>query len=192
MSQPLANLDRDALLKESNPMGGLYRFIEVIDVDEVDVFPSVVDKVRIDQPITFLNGTGSHFWYHSKDTGSVNSEMVGQKGGEVFRNSIAFTVPTNAQELLEQVQSMLGKPLIVIGTDRQGMKRIVGSKLRPATLRARNTTGSSASNRPGTSFTIEAFSKYIALIYDVEGAYTVNSDGFNFNLITVEKEYTAL
>ena len=191
MSQPLANLDRDTLIKQ-NPMGGLYRFIELIDVDEVDVFPAVVQGVRLDQPITFLNAAGSHFWYHSKDTGSVSSEMVGQKGGEIFRNSISFTVPTNAQELLEQVQAMLGKPLIAIGTDQQGMKRIVGSKLRPATIKARNTTGNGTANRPGTAFTIEAFSKYIALIYDVAGAYTVNPDGFNFNLITVEKAYTAL
>lgn len=191
MSQPVSNLSKTATGVVTNGnSGGLQGFIEIISLAEVASFPEPVDGIRLASAIGYTEGGGSHFWHHTRNTGRVRSDLTGPQGGELFRNSITFTVPGNAPEVLHQVAAMLGKKVLAIGTDRQGRRRLVGTRMRPASVRAQTDSGERFSERPAATFTIEAFASHPALFYDVAGEYPVNLDGFNFNLVTSETGYT--
>jgi len=146
-------------------LGGLRGVIEIILPEEVATFPAISEGILLNDPITFVDGGGPRTWHCTKGTGLVKSDSVGGKGGNLFRNSITFTVPGNSPDLLHQVSALLGKRIMAISTDTAGQRRLVGTPLRLATIRPRHSTGNSRNDRPGAEFEIEAYAPHPALIY---------------------------
>lgn len=164
MSQPIVNLDRDNLRLTDNAPAGLVNSIKIALPEEVAVFPDP-NGINIDAIISFKDGGGFRDWHHTPTTGRVVSEVAGRYGGQCFKNRINFTVPGNEPELLVNVMAMLNRRVIAVGKDTRGRYRVVGTAVRPATVRTNTTSGTQRNDSRGTEFTIEAYSLHPAPFY---------------------------
>ncbi|UZR93143.1 hypothetical protein [Chondrinema litorale] len=164
MSQPVINLSKSSLKISDNLLGGLVNSIKIVLPEEVDSFPEV-DGIQLSGVITFKEDGGYRDWYHTSKTGIVESEVTGSQGGQVFKNRIAFTVPSNQPEVLLNVMSMLNRRVIAIGKDTLGRYRVVGSPTRPAIVRSTTKSGKNRSDRAGSDFVIECYASLPALVY---------------------------
>lgn len=164
MSQPVVNLSRSSLGLTRNQLAGLVQSIKIAFPEEVAMFPEA-NGIELGSIISFTSGGGFRDWHHTPKTGLVRSEVVGQNGGQCFRNRIEFTIPSNEPELILNVTAMLNKRVIALGKDTQGRYRVVGSMKRPAVVRSNTSSGRSRSDSMGARFVIETFSKTPALFY---------------------------
>lgn len=116
--------------------------------------------------------------YCTLETGSVQSEMVGERDGRCFRNTLTISHPGNSPEILGFLEYVKNSRLICIARDIDGQYRLVGSKFLPATLKAATAgTGNTIDSRKAALIEIEALGR-IAPIY--EGAIQLVLEGNDY------------
>lgn len=163
----LTTINRDATKVVEGNRGGLIGDIEVLEPRQLFLFPPIEDDVYLRESLTFKDGETSKNWYHTKGTGLVESEVVGTQGGQVWRNRLTFSIPSNQPEILQQAIELVNKKVLAIGKDAQGRRRMVGTLRRPALLRQmQSTSGRTRPDRPENIFSIEAFATHPALFLE--------------------------
>lgn len=101
----------------------------------------------------------------------VKHSIIGGRGGKTFKNTLEAFVPSNSKEVLELISIIRNDDLILIGRDRTGTLRVVGSELLPAVLDSgEGTTGKKAEDDPGagTTLTWSTEDDFPPIIYDAE------------------------
>lgn len=147
----------DILHSGNDNTGGLFEDWYYADVDDVDTWPSVASNpatpsALMETTTDFVMKTGKKFLHGQTvlNNGEVKWELVGPRGGKCYKHTLECFVPENSASKLGVISLMKNRRLVIIGKDRQGILRIVGSESLPATLdTAPGTTGKSSEDSPG-------------------------------------------
>ena len=168
----------DLLHSGNDNTGGLFEDWYYADVEDVATWPTLkASPATPDDFITtitpFVMKPGKKFFHGQTvlNNGEVKWDLIGPRGGKCYKNTLECFVPENSAEKLGAISLMKNKRLVIIGKDRQGIFRIVGSEALPATLEtAPGTTGKSSEDNPGAGNTLTFMteSNTAPLIYDDE------------------------
>lgn len=168
----------DLLHSGNDNTGGLFEDWYYADVADVETWPTMAaspttpaDLIKTTSP--FVMKTGKKFLHGQTvlNNGEVKWDLIGPRVGKCYKNTLECFVPENSAAKLGAISLMKNKRLVIIGKDRQGIFRIVGSEELPATLdTAPGTTGKSSEDNPGAGNTLTFMteSNNPPLIYDDE------------------------
>lgn len=152
----------DALHSGNDNIGGLFEdfyFAEPQDILTWPTFeatPATPDEL-MEYTGSFAMKTGKKFLHGRTilNNGEVKWELVGPRKGKCYKQTFEVFLPENSAEKLGNISLMKNKDLILIGKDRNGIMRIVGTDALPATLdTAPGTTGKSSEDNPGAGNTL--------------------------------------
>jgi len=165
-------------------MAGLVDDLYFVPIDDIDFTtpPTLdVDGVTIANDITLLATKKWFRIYHTRGTGKLDDNVVGERDGKSFENMVEFKFPGDTKELVAFKRQVLNTPLAVVCKDTQGNYRILGVSLikDPATgtdvttlqfpayiEQASGTTGAKGSDARGHTFQIKSEAVCPPLFYE--------------------------
>lgn len=143
-------------------VGGMVPELYVADIDDILTWPTKAASPTT--PADKINYTGAFVMKSTKKFVKIESELgyseikwesAGPRKGKGFKHTAEMFVPENSASNLGVLSLLADKDVIVIGKDRTGTFRVVGSQLLPAVLdSAPGTTGKKMEDDPGAGTTI--------------------------------------
>lgn len=143
-------------------VGGLYPELYVADVEDVLTWPSKSAKPAT--PSDRINYTGNFTMKSTKRFIKLESELgasvvkwepAGPRKGKGWKHTAEIFIPENSANNLGVLSLLADKDVVVIGRDRTGVMRVVGSALLPAVLEtAPGSTAQKMEDEPGAGTTI--------------------------------------
>lgn len=143
-------------------VGGTYEEFYIADVEDVLTWPTKAASPTT--PADKINYTGAFAMKSTKKFVTIKSELgysevkweaAGPRGGKGFKHMLETFAPENSASNLGVLSLFADKKVVLIGKDRTGVLRVVGSKLLPAVLESANgTTGKKMDDDPGAGNTI--------------------------------------
>jgi len=155
----LLDIQRTAGFKN---VGGTYEEFYIADVEDVATWPT-----KLASPVTpsdRITLTGAFVMKSTKKFVAIKSELgyseikweaLGPRGGKGFKHTLETFAPENSANNLGVLSLYADRKVVLIGKDRTGILRVVGSELLPAVLEsATGTTGKKMEDDPGAGNTI--------------------------------------
>jgi hypothetical protein len=166
-------------------MGGTAGKMFFLPIEDVDEAASTVavdpDGVTLTGDIVPKSAKKFIEIYHTRGTGELRDELVGERDGKSYENMVEFFFPGSKKEISAFKKAVANTPGILICQDTNGNQRIIGVAILngtaisygfPAYLEsAPSTSGKASSDRKGTTFTFKAEAPHDALFY--EGVVTL-------------------
>lgn len=144
-----------------NNTAGMYPTFYVGRKVDVKTYPTkAVTALPGDKQVfitPYVMKTGKKFIKIEIELGNaeIKHALIGGRGGKCFKNSLEAFVPANSKEVLELIAEIKNDDLIIIGRDRTGTLRTIGSELLPCVLDSgEGTTGKKAEDDPGAGTTL--------------------------------------
>lgn len=121
----------------------------------------------------FIMNTGKKFVKIEVELGNIEVKhaIIGGRGGKCFKNSLEAFIPSLDAPVIGSISEFKNDDLILIGKDRTGKLRVIGSELLPAVLDSgEGTTGKKAEDDPGAGTTVmwSTEDDFPPIIYDAE------------------------
>lgn len=149
---------------QTNNTGGLYEDFYFARTADILTWPTKEASTPTPLPSdsiiltdVFIMKTGKKFFHAKTVLGNaeVKWEVIGPRKGKCYKHSFEVFLPQNTNDNLGVLSLMKNDELVVIAKDRNGILRVVGSELMPATLDSGNgTTGKKAEDDPGAGNTL--------------------------------------
>lgn len=165
-------------------MGGLVSDVHFVPLDDVDMSAAPAldaDGVTITAAITLKALKKWISIYHTRGTGKIDSNSVGERDGKSFENILEFNFPGGEKKVVAHNKQVLNTPGLYIGKDTDGNYRILGLAVidgvvtfdMPAyTENITSTTGAASADKRGTTYQAKSEAPHEALFY--EGAIDLN------------------
>jgi len=143
-------------------VGGMYPTLYIADVNDVLTWPTkaaspTTPADKINTTGDFVMKTGKKFTKIESELGycEIKWEPAGPRKGKGWKHSVEIFAPENSANNLGVLSLFADKDVVIIGQDRTGVFRIVGSQLLPATLdNAPGSTSKKMEDDPGAGTTI--------------------------------------
>jgi len=110
-------------------MGGLVGDLYFVPIEDIDfTTPPTLDAdgVTISGAITLKALKKWFRIYHTRGTGKIDDNVVGERDGRSFENLCEFKFPGDTKEVIAFKRQVLNTPIALIGRDPQGNYRILG------------------------------------------------------------------
>lgn len=143
-------------------VGGMYPELYVADIDDIETWPTKAASPTT--PADKINYTGAFVMKSTKKFLKIESELgysevkweaAGPRKGKGWKHTAEMFVPENSASNLGVISLLADKDVVVIGKDRTGVLRVVGTALLPAVLdTAPGTTSKKMEDDPGAGTTI--------------------------------------
>ncbi len=135
----------------SNP-GGLTD-LHVIRRRDITTFPEAdADGVTIATAIVPKTGEGFVKWDFATDTGDLNHKSNGDQGNQSITHEINTYIPRGIATIDSVIQAAVNGDFVVIGTDSNGNRRILGDKRRGVKFDYDYKSGKKGTDKNGTDF----------------------------------------
>jgi hypothetical protein len=160
-----------------NP-AGLIAKMWVIPTADIDVFPDLKsvatgpaatreEKITLDGDITALALKAFAVIDIVPDSAGLKDDAVGPNGGKSWQSMLGFTIPKTGPAQLGTANCLLNACVVAIVQDKEGYKRVIGSKDVPAKIETLGIdTGTTAEDLRGMKLEIKATTGRIAPIYE--------------------------
>ena len=158
---PLAQFMDNITFQPQNNIGGNYRTLHIMDSFRAPFYQVKDLKVRFSLNLT----TWSKFDF-TFNTLSFTQEPVEVNGLDAFKKSIIGFIPKDRHEI-SKILKQYSRVVVVI-TDRNGVKRVVGSKANPAILKFTFNNGPGPDDANRYRIEISQTDKDEAPYYDIE------------------------
>ncbi|MBW6490841.1 MAG: hypothetical protein K0B15_06550 [Lentimicrobium sp.] len=137
-------------ITEMDNQGGnlLFFYIPVTDVVSIPI--SSGGSVLND--ITLLQGAEWFLGYSTKDTLSLESEMITNEQGSYYQHAVKGFYPKPPPALIKYFDSIRHQKFILLVMDSNNRIRIIGSLAQPCSFTFSEITGSRAQDLPGVNF----------------------------------------
>lgn len=165
---------------EENAAGGTNQFLFVIPVCEVleNGFPPLKtttapgDSVTLDGGFTLTTDTGTGYWRRydlEPDTGRVAAALVGENRATAFEQMADGYLAGTDSICKEALQNFVGKGIIAISPDRNGIYHVTGDLDNPAYLQTGDgfDTKTTITELAGSAFSFKSMSPRISPTYDI-------------------------
>ncbi len=142
----------------STNLGGTRGKVQYVPATHIKTWPEYdADGITLSTPPVLETGKRWADIYTTKDTSSVEDKEVGELDGGSWETDLEFFHPKVRAELLTLKMIFTNGPFVLVVTDGNGVKRVVGSKDLPA-YRTPGTIsgGKTAKDRNGASFKFTA------------------------------------
>lgn len=163
----------------SENMGGLSGELYFCPTEDIDLTtPPTLDADGVTITGDLVCKTGKKFIrvYHTRGTGELKDELVGERDGKSFENMVEFFFPGSKKEISTFKRDVANTPMVVICRDTDGNLRLLGVAVLNGTLislgfpayleSAPSTSGKASADRKGTTFTFKAEAPHDALYYE--------------------------
>ena len=162
----------------SKNMGGLVGNIHAIEIDQIDLStePTLdADGLTITSPLVLNVDQKFATIYHTRETGKIDSNMVGERDGRSFDNMLEFFHPGSSKAEAAFREKYCNTPSVYIAKDTDGNWRLIGlakiggkiTKDLPAYMEpSNNTTGAAAADRRGSTYVIKSEASHPPLFYE--------------------------
>jgi len=110
-------------------MGGLVGSIYFVPMDDVDKTTPLTleaDGVTISGNIVLAALKKFIAIYHTRGTGKILSNLVGERDGRSFESMFEFKFPADTPEIFSFLRQVANTPGILIAKDPQGKYRVLG------------------------------------------------------------------
>lgn len=164
----------------SGLVGDLY-FVPLEDVDTSTIPTLDTDGVTVTSAVVLKTNKKWFKIYHTRGTGKIDDNTVGERDGRSFENIYEFKFPADTKELVAFKRQIKNTPMLVLGKDAQGNFRILGLNVTkdPATGNdvltfdfpayiesAAGTTGAASGDAKGHTFQVKAEGNASPLFYE--------------------------
>lgn len=159
-------------------MGGLIAEVLFCPIDDVDkdTIPALdADGVTITGDIVLATNKKWIQIYHTRGTGKIDSNSVGERDGKSFENICEFNFPGGEKAVVAHNKQVLNTPGLYIGKDTDGNYRLLGVSVingavsfeMPAyTESIVATTGAASADKRGTTYQAKSEAPHEALYYE--------------------------
>lgn len=163
-------------------MGGLVGnvfFCPTEDIDWTTPLTLSLDGATITGTLATKSGKKFYQVYHTRETGKIDDNVIGERDGKAYENMLEFFHPGNTPQMQNFKRLVKNTPGVWIAKDTDGKFRVlgivalgdVGSEVvsldMPAYVdTAPGTTGAAVGDRRGTTMTVKSESPHPPLFYD--------------------------
>jgi hypothetical protein len=119
----------DILHEALDNIGGSIRTLHILPFDEAPNF-TLLDNV-VNSNLNLASWSNIDFTF---DTLSFIESEVKVSGTEAYKKTIAGSIPRDRAEISKQLRLYNKKRVVVVHTDRNGTRRVIGSRSNPAVL----------------------------------------------------------
>ena len=144
-------------------LGGNIKTIHILDYKSSPTINIVAGRVV--NNIVLANWNKIDF---TQDSVSYSQEQVLVGADTAFRKSVQGNIPKERLEVSTELLRFHRKRVVVVVTDRNGIRRIIGSKANPAVLNFKLTSGPRLSDANRYEVTIAQTDKDQVAFYDIE------------------------
>lgn len=159
-------------------MGGLVGDVYAVPVDDIDdtQLPTL-DADGVSLTGNFVLKADKKFAriYHTRGTGKLDENTVGDRDGKSFENMAEFFFPGMEKTVAKWKKDYVNTPMLVIVKETSGGMRVIGitvleddslSLALPAYIESiAGTTGAAAADRRGSTFQVKAEAPHPPLYY---------------------------
>jgi hypothetical protein len=158
-------------------MGGLVGDVYAVPVEDIDETQlPTLDADGVSLTGDFVLKTDKKFSriYHTKGTGKLDDNSVGERDGKSFENMAEFFFPGQEKVVAKWKKDYANTPMVVIVRETSGGMRAIGvcdlggsiSLDLPAYIESlAGTTGAASADRRGTTFQVKAEAPHPPLYY---------------------------
>lgn len=145
---------KDIVLEECGANAGGLTDLHVIRRRDLLTFPAAdeADGVTISTALVPMTGEGFVKWGFATDTGDVNHKSEGDAGNQSITQELNTYIPRGVATIDSVINAAINGDFVVIGTDSNGNRRILGDKRRGVTFNYDYKSGKKGNDKNGTDF----------------------------------------
>lgn len=146
-------------------IGGSLRTLHILPFDQCPFIPINRHTNKITSSLSIEDWSKVDFTF---DTIQFSHEQISNASGTIYQKVISGSIPKDRDTVSAILKSYHAKRVVVIHTDRNGIRRIIGNKECPAMLFFTNSTGPGPDDQNKFILTISQSDLNPAPYYDLE------------------------